>query len=84
MRKFAAWVDARAERKSKEADKKGMLGLFLFVAVPLPGTGVWTGCAIASLLKMNKKQAALAIFLGNVAACLTMTVLAYLGVRIAG
>lgn len=84
VRKFAAWVDARAKRKSKEVDKKGMLGLFLFVAVPLPGTGVWTGCAIASLLKMNKKQAALAIFLGNVAACLIMTVLAYLGVRIAG
>ena len=84
VRKFAAWVDARAERKSKEMDKKGMLGLFLFVAVPLPGTGVWTGCAIASLLKMNKKQAALAIFLGNVTACLIMTVLAYLGVRIAG
>ena len=84
VRKFAAWVDARAERKSKEMDKKGLLGLFLFVAVPLPGTGVWTGCAIASLLKMNKKQAALAIFLGNVAACLIMTVLAYLGVRIAG
>ena len=84
VRKFAAWVDARAERKSKEVDKKGMLGLFLFVAVPLPGTGVWTGSAIATLLKMNKKQAALAIFLGNVAACLIMTVLAYLGVRIAG
>ena len=84
VRKFAAWVDVRAERKSKEMDKKGLLGLFLFVAVPLPGTGVWTGCAIASLLKMNKKQAALAIFLGNVAACLIMTVLAYLGVRIAG
>ena len=84
VRKFAAWGDARAERKSKEMDKKGLLGLFLFVAVPLPGTGVWTGCAIASLLKMNKKQAALAIFLGNVTACLIMTVLAYLGVRIAG
>lgn len=84
VRKFAAWVDARAERKSKEMDKKGLLGLFLFVAVPLPGTGVWTGSAIATLLKMNKKQAALAIFLGNVAACLIMTVLAYLGVRIAG
>ena len=52
--------------------------------MPLPGTGVGTGCAIASLLKMNKKQAALAIFLGNVTACLIMTVLAYLGVRIAG
>jgi len=82
IRRFAAWVDNRAERKSKEVDKKGLIGLYLFVAVPLPGTGVWTGSAIASVLKMNRKRAAVAILLGNITACLIMTVLTYLGISI--
>lgn len=82
VRKIAAWVDRRAERKAGSMDKNGLFGLYLFVAVPLPGTGVWTGSAIATLLKMNKKHAALAIFLGNATACLIMTVLTYLGISI--
>lgn len=82
LQKFAAWVDARAARKASGVDKKGIIGLYLFVAVPLPGTGVWTGSMIATILKMNKKRAAWAIFLGNVTACLIMTVLTYLGVSL--
>lgn len=84
VQKFAAWVDAHAARKAKGMDKKGLLGLYLFVALPLPGTGVWTGTAIAVVLKMKKKSAAMAIFLGNITACLIMTVLTYLGISIFG
>lgn len=82
VRKIAAWVDARAQRKVGSMDKKGLLGLYIFVALPLPGTGVWTGSLIATFLKMNKKHAAATIFLGNLTACLIMTVLTYLGVSI--
>ena len=82
LRKFAAWVDRRAERKAADVDKKGLFGLYLFVALPLPGTGVWTGSAIATILKMNKKHAAIAIILGNITACTIMTVLTYLGISI--
>lgn len=82
VRKIAGWVDDRAARKVGSMDKKGLLGLYIFVAVPLPGTGVWTGSLIATFLKMNKKHAALAIFLGNCTACLIMTVLTYLGISI--
>lgn len=82
VRKFAAWVDARAERKSKKVEARGLIGLYLFVAVPLPGTGVWTGSAIASVLKMNRKRAAIVIFLGNVTACLIMATLTYLGIEL--
>jgi len=49
------------------------LGLYIFVAVPLPGTGVWTGSAIASLFKMHRGKAAIAILLGNITACALMT-----------
>ena len=45
VRKVAAWVDARGERKKGNVDKLGLWGLYLFVAIPLPGTGAWTGSA---------------------------------------
>ncbi len=50
-----------------------LLGLYIFVAVPLPGTGVWTGSAIATLFRMPRGKAAIAIVLGNITACALMT-----------
>ena len=44
------------------------LGLFLFVAIPLPGTGVWMGSLIASILGLNKKRSFITIAVGNVIA----------------
>lgn len=49
-----------------------MLGLFLFVAVPLPGTGAWTGCLIATLLQMKLRPAFCAISLGVVTSGIIM------------
>ena len=82
IQKFAAWVEQRSVRKSQSVSKKGMWGLFLFVAVPLPGTGVWTGSAIATILNLNKTDSMLAILAGNVVACLVMTVLTELGIMV--
>lgn len=45
-------------------EKYKSLGLFLFVAVPLPGTGAWTGALVAYLLSMDRKVAFLSISLG--------------------
>ena len=53
-----------------------LLGLYLFVALPLPGTGVWTGSAIATLFEMPRGKAALVILLGNMTACLITTLAA--------
>ncbi|MDO4547074.1 MAG: small multi-drug export protein [Clostridia bacterium] len=82
LRKFAAWVENRSVKKSASVKKKGLLGLFLFVAVPLPGTGVWTGSAIATILNMNKTDSMLAIVVGNVVACLAMTILGSMGITL--
>lgn len=49
-----------------------LLGLYIFVALPLPGTGCWTGSAIATLFEMPRGKAAMAILLGNVTACALM------------
>lgn len=75
LRRFVAWVEARGMRKSQSVDAKGLIGLFLFVALPVPGTGIWMGSVIASLLEMNRGHAALAILAGNFVACLLMTLL---------
>lgn len=82
IQKFAAWVDRHAANKAGGVNKKGLLGLYLFVALPVPGTGVWTGTAIATVLKMDRRRAALMIVLGNITACLITTLITYLGVRI--
>ena len=46
-----------------------LLGLYIFVALPLPGTGCWTGSAIATLFEMPRLKSAIAIFFGNLTAC---------------
>ena len=53
------------------------LGLLLFVGIPLPGTGAWTGSLIASLLEMDIKKASIAIFLGVLLATLIVSTLSY-------
>ena len=86
---FAAWLERRAARKraGMHDKKRGdstefaeLFGLYLFVALPVPGTGVWMGSAIASLFNMHKGKAALVILLGNATACLITTVAAVLGI----
>ena len=52
-------------------------GLFLFVAIPLPGTGAWTGALVASLFNMRMRYALPAIFLGIVTAGIIMSLLSY-------
>ena len=53
------------------------LGLFLFVAIPLPGTGGWTGALIASLLNIKVKQSAPVIMLGVLGAGVIMSIITY-------
>lgn len=84
LQKFAAWVDRRAEKGAGKVSKAGFIGLYLFVAAPLPGTGVWTGSAVATILEMDRKRAAIAIVLGNMTAILIMTLIATGVVTIAG
>lgn len=67
----------KADEKSKTLGKYELLGLFLFVAVPLPGTGAWTGSLIAAVLRMRLVPALIAIFGGVLGAGVIMGVLSY-------
>lgn len=61
---IANWLQERSMKKAGKILKYEMLGLFIFVAIPLPGTGAWTGAIIASILNMRISRALPPIFLG--------------------
>jgi uncharacterized membrane protein len=63
----------RSGKVKKNIDTWGMLALTIFVAIPLPGTGAWTGSLIAWLLKLNKKKSFWAITLGVILAGIIVT-----------
>ena len=58
-------MENRSLSKTDQIEKYQYLGLMIFVGIPLPGTGVWTGCLIVVLLGMDKKQAMPFSILGN-------------------
>lgn len=76
---IARWIREHGQKKQGIYDKYKMLGLFLLVAVPLPGTGAWTGSLVAALMGMRMKKALPAIALG-VAAAGILVLLVSLGV----
>lgn len=66
-------IEAKAMSKSEKITKYKRWGLLLFVGIPLPGTGAWTGALIAVLLKLNLKDSVISIFLGVLMAVAIMT-----------
>lgn len=66
--KFALWLENKAYKNQKTIEKYAAFGLFVLVAIPLPGTGAWTGAIVATVLGMNKKVAFPMICLGVIAA----------------
>jgi len=74
-------LEQRAMRKIDTVKRFEILGLCLFVAIPLPGTGAYTGGLIAALMNMRLKRAIPTIFLGVLIAGFIMTLLSY-GVRL--
>lgn len=79
MRRFFEWLFERARKRSGLIEKYEALGLMLFVSIPLPGTGVWTGCLIASLLRMRFIPTFLAATAGVIIAAIVVTTLTLIG-----
>ncbi len=77
MDKFVAWCENKAAKNSKLVYRYELLGLMVFVAIPLPGTGAWTGALIAALMDIRLKSAVPVIFLGVVIAGVIMCILSY-------
>lgn len=72
-------LEEKAMSKSDRIKQYEFLGLVLFVGIPLPGTGAWTGSLIAALLDVDIKKASLAIFIGLIMASIIMCIIGYGG-----
>ena len=69
------WVDRKIEGRAKKLKAASIIGLIIFVGVPLPTTGSWSAAALASIFKMRIKDALLGIFIGNaIAGAIILTV----------
>ena len=70
-------IEDRAHKKARRIKKYETLGLFILVAIPLPGTGAWTGALVGALLNIRLKWLLPAIFAGVVTAGVIMSILTY-------
>lgn len=75
--KIAYWVEEKADKYKGQVTKYATWGLLLFVAIPLPGTGAWTGSLVAAFIKMNKKTAFLSVLGGVLIAGVIVTLISY-------
>lgn len=77
IRKIANWIYKKADKNKSQIEKYGYMGLTLFIGIPIPGTGAWTGCLIAALLNLERKKAFLSAVLGILLSSLIMMIVSY-------
>ena len=77
LNKLISKLEKKILSKKGQIEKYGYLGLLLFVGIPLPGTGAWTGAGLAVLLNLNKKKAFISIMFGVILASIIMSILSY-------
>ena len=89
MRKYMPRLNGLVDKMEKKAHLKGQkvqkyqyLGLWIFVAIPLPGTGAWTGSLAAAFLDMRLKKALPAVVLGVMTAGCVMLALTHVGINL--
>ena len=74
--KIVRWIDNKIDGRAKKLKSASIIGLILFVGVPLPTTGSWSAAALASIFKMRIKDALMVIFIGNAMAGIIVSALA--------
>lgn len=90
FKKLALWVENKLNNKAENINNKTenekdakkikwlkIIGIFGFVSIPLPLTGVWTGTCLALFIGLNKKETMSTVILGNIVAGLLMTLISY-------
>lgn len=75
-------LEEKAHLKGQKVQKYQYIGLWLFVAIPLPGTGAWTGSLVAAFLGMRLKKAMPAVTLGVLTAGAIMLALTHVGINL--
>ena len=77
LHRLVEWCERKADAKSDKIRKYAYWGVYLFVALPLPGTGAWMGALISALLNMNPKKTFPVIMLGVLTAGIIVSVLSF-------
>lgn len=77
-------LELRAKRKKGIVDKYEIIGLIILVAIPLPGTGAWTGALVATVLDIRMRRALPAITIGVIVAGILVSVITYGGFAVFG
>ncbi len=66
LKHFTGWMDKITQKHSSKIRRFGPLAIFAYVAVPIPGTGTWTGSIIAGVFNMKPRNIILSVFSGNI------------------
>ena len=77
--KFFNWLFARSQKKGRVIDRLKLLGLIIFIGIPLPITGAWTGCVAANVFGLNKFHTLIGVFLGILLSVMIITVVTITG-----
>ena len=72
LKKVGTWLQNKVDKNTDKIVKYGTWGLMIFVAIPLPGTGAWTGALVAALIDLRIKKAVPSILLGVMIAGIIM------------
>ena len=75
--KIADLLKNKVHKNTAKITKYAVCGLFIFVAIPLPGTGAWTGAMVAAMINMGFKKSMLSIALGVLTAGVIVTAICY-------
>ena len=81
---FFKWFFARSRKKGAVIDKLKMVGLIIFIGIPLPITGAWTGCIAAHLFGLSKRDTFIGAFIGVLISVIIITALTNAGIELFG
>ena len=72
LKRFIGWIDKIVSNNEDKIKKFGPIGIFIYVAIPIPGTGTWTGGIIAGVLNMKPHVIIISVMCGNFVSGLIM------------
>lgn len=82
--KFTNFVEKKVQKGAKSMEGKTEAALIIFVGIPLPTTGLWTGSAIASFIGMNFKKSMICVFIGGIISATIITVISVVAPKLLG
>ena len=78
FKRFVDLIDHKIAKNTDKLESRKEIGLILFVAIPLPTTGIWTGSAVAAFLGLDFKKSFISIFIGAVLSATIITIICLL------